>query len=220
MHEEIRQVTVGGGKRTFAEVQAVAAATGAAGDFRPRASARPSDAWVFDTVHSSIAFSVRRMVVARVRGQFTKWRGSMFFDPARPVEAEVSVHIDAVSIDTGFPERDAHLRSADFLHADAHPSITFKSAGVRDLGQGRFAITGALQIRGQTREVVLDASYHGLVRDKWGNDHLGFAAKTQIARSDFGLRWNEVLPTGELFVGEEIEISIEIEATRLPARPV
>lgn len=212
-------MTVGGGKRTIAAVQAAQAATATA-DFRPRTSARPSDAWVFDTVHSSIAFSVRRMVVARVRGQFTKWRGSMVFDPARPTEAEVSVHIDAVSIDTGFPERDAHLRSPDFLHADAHPSITFKSAGVRDLGEGRFAITGTLQIRGQSREVVLDASYHGLVRDKWGNDHLGFAASTRIARSDFGLRWNEVLPTGELFVGEEIEISIDIEATRLPARPV
>jgi polyisoprenoid-binding protein YceI len=195
-----------------------AGATGAVGASDSRPAARPSDEWVFDTVHSSIAFSVRRMVVARVRGQFTKWRGSMVFDPARPAEAEVFVHIDAVSIDTGFPERDAHLRSTDFLHADEHPSITFKSVRVRDLGEGRFAITGALQIRGQTREVVLEASYHGLVRDKWGNDHLGFAAKTRIARSDFGLRWNEVLPTGELFVGEEIDISIEIEATRLPPR--
>jgi polyisoprenoid-binding protein YceI len=180
------------------------------------AAARSSDAWVFDTVHSSILFSVRRMVVARVRGQFTKWRGSMSFDPARPEAAEVAVRIEAASIDTGDSERDSHLRSADFLDAENHPAITFKSVRVEDLGDMRFAIRGALEIRGQTREAVLEASYHGVVRDKWGNDHLGFSAKTRIARSDFGLRWNEVLPTGELFVGEDVEISIEVAATRLP----
>jgi polyisoprenoid-binding protein YceI len=185
---------------------------------RPVYAGPPSDAWAFDTVHSSIFFSVRRMLVARVRGQFTKWRGSMSFDPARPSAADLSVRIEAASIDTGHPDRDAHLRSADFLDVERHPLVTFKSVRVRDLGEMRFAIDGALEIRGETREVVLRADYRGLVRDQWGNDHLGFAATARIARSDFGLRWNEVLPTGELFVGEEVEISIEIQATRLPPR--
>jgi polyisoprenoid-binding protein YceI len=177
------------------------------------------EVWGFDTVHSSIHFSVRRMVVGRVRGQFTKWRGTMSFDPARPEVSRVTVRIDADSIDTGDPQRDAHLRSPDFLDAERYPLLAFDSTGVEDLGKGRLAIKGALEIRGVTRDAVLEATYRGSVRDRWGNDHLGFEARGRIDRGAFGLRWNEVLPTGELFVGESVDISIEIEATRLPVSP-
>jgi polyisoprenoid-binding protein YceI len=172
--------------------------------------------WRFDTVHSSIQFSVRRMLVGRVTGEFTKWRGTMAFDLARPEASQLSVRIDAGSIDTGDTERDAHLRSPDFLHADGHPLLTFESARVAVLSEGRFAVTGALQIRGVTREVVLEATYRGATRDLWGNDHLQFDAKTRIERGAFGLKWNQVMPTGELFVGESVEITMTIEATRLP----
>jgi polyisoprenoid-binding protein YceI len=180
---------------------------------------RASHAWVFDTVHSSIHFSVRRMLVGRVRGQFTKWHGSMAFDPARPEATSISVRIDARSIDTGDAERDEHLRSPDFLDAEHHRHIAFDSARIELLPDGRFALAGVLEIRGVAEEVVLATKYLGLVRDRWGNDHVRFAATTRIQRGPFGLVWNEMLPTGELFVGEEIEISIAIEATRLPQRP-
>jgi polyisoprenoid-binding protein YceI len=173
-------------------------------------------AWRFDTVHSSIHFSVRRLLVSRVHGEFTKWRGTMTFDPARPEASQLSVRIDAGSIDTGEPERDAHLRSPDFLHAEQHPVLTFQSARVLAVDATRLAVTGALQIRGVTREVTLDATYRGTVRDEWGNDHLVFTATTRIERGAFGLKWNQVMPTGELFVGESVEISMDIEATRLP----
>jgi polyisoprenoid-binding protein YceI len=177
---------------------------------------RAHHTWRFDTVHSSIHFSVRRMLVGRVAGEFTKWRGTMAFDPAQPEASHLDVRIDAGSIDTGEVERDAHLRSPDFLHADAHPVLTFQSLRVDVVEEGRFAVTGLLQIRGVTREVVLHATYRGTTRDPWGNDHLTFDASTRIERGAFGLKWNQVMPTGELFVGESVEITLAIEATRLP----
>ena len=177
---------------------------------------RAHHSWRFDTVHSSIHFSVRRMLIGRVAGEFTKWRGTMAFDPAQPEATHLDVRIDAGSIDTGEAERDAHLRSSDFLHADAHPVLTFESLRVDVVEEGRFAVTGLLQIRGVTREVVLHATYRGTTRDLWGNDHLAFDASTRIERGAFGLKWNQVMPTGELFVGESVEITLAIEATRLP----
>jgi polyisoprenoid-binding protein YceI len=171
--------------------------------------------WVFDTVHSSIHFSVRRMVIGRVRGQFCKWRGSMVYDESVPREAHVAVRIDADSIETNDARRDAHLRSADFLDVAQFPHITFASSRVEANGE-QLTITGLLGIRGVTREVVLESERRGKVRDRWDNERLGFSARTTIPRHAFGLTWNEVMPTGELYVGEEIEISIEIEAMRSP----
>ncbi len=192
---------------------------GAVGGWRgepPEIRRTPRDTWVFDTVHSSIHFSVRRMVVSRVHGQFTKWRGSMAFDLAHLAASNVSVRIDAGSIETGDARRDAHLRSSDFLHADRHPHIAFESTKIEPIADGQFAVTGVLEIRGVALPVFLLTQYRGLVRDRWGNDHVSFAATTRIDRAAFGLTWNDVSPTGELFVGGEIEISIEIKATRLP----
>jgi polyisoprenoid-binding protein YceI len=173
-------------------------------------------AWVFDTVHSSINFSVRRLVVGRVRGQFTRWRGSMVWNESSPSESQVLVNIDANSVETNDPDRDAHLRSADFLNVERFPTITFASARVEPSRAGHLAVTGLLSIGGITREVVLDCEYRGKAKDRWGNDRLGFAATTVIERHAFGLVWNEVLPTGEVFVGEEVHISIDIEAMRSP----
>jgi polyisoprenoid-binding protein YceI len=176
---------------------------------------RTAVTWVFDTVHSSIHFSVRRMVIGRVRGQFTKWRGSMVFNESIPREAHVAVRIDGDSIETNDARRDKHLRSADFLDVEHFPHITFASSRIEGDGE-RLTITGLLGIRGVTREVVLESEYRGKVRDRWDNERLGFSARTTIQRHAFGLTWNEVMPTGELYVGDEIEISIEIEAMRSP----
>lgn len=188
----------------------------------PVADANVAGAWVFDTVHSSIHFSVRRLVVGRVRGQFTKWRGSMAWNEASPRDSQVRVSIDADSIETSDPARDAHLRSADFLDVEHFPSMTFASTRVEPVDAEHLTVTGLLSIRGIEREVALQCEYRGRARDRWDNERLGFAARTVIERHAFGLVWNEVLPTGEMFVGEEVEISIDIEAMRSPpgtARP-
>jgi len=191
-----------------------ASATKSTGASRAEQSATRS--WVFDTVHSSIQFSVRRMVVSRVRGQFTRWRGLMIFDQDNPGGSRVEAQIDANSVDTNDTRRDAHLRSPDFLDAQRHPAISFASTRIEAVGPGRYRMTGALTIRGVSREIGVAAEYRGKVRDPWGNDRLVFAATTTLLRHAFGLTWNEVLPAGELYVGEEIDVEIAIEALPAP----
>ncbi len=182
---------------------------------QPRAP-KVRDAWRFDTVNSSLAFSLRRMVVGRIRGQFTKWRGTMEFDPSRPEATKVVLRIDADSIETGDAERDARLRGADFLASALFPHLTFRSSSVVDRGGGQLAIRGMFEVRGVVREVVLDLSYLGSARDAWGNDHRKFRATMRIERGLFGLKWCEALPAPELLLGGAVEIAIDIEATRLP----
>ncbi|HEY2515695.1 MAG TPA: YceI family protein [Polyangiaceae bacterium] len=182
-----------------------------------RSAVPASHAWAFDTVHSSIQFSVRRLLLARVRGQFTKWRGSMTYDPARPEAAKVSVRIDAASIETGDADRDERLRSSDFLDVARAPAMTFESVKVAVVDERHLELVGVLTIRGVTQAVVLSAELQDSVRDHWGNEHLRVAAKTILRRSDFGLTWEDSMPAGEWFLGEDVEISIAIEATRLPA---
>lgn len=181
-----------------------------------RSAVPTSHAWVFDTVRSSIQFSVRRLLASRVRGQFTKWRGSMTYDPANAEAAKVSVRIDAASIDTGDADRDEHLRSADFLDVERAPAMTFESVKVAVVDDRRFEVVGVLTVRGVTQAVVLSAELQDSVRDAWGNEHLRVTAKTTIQRSDFGLTWEDSMPAGEWFLGEDVEITIAIEATRLP----
>jgi polyisoprenoid-binding protein YceI len=176
----------------------------------------PANDWGFDTVRSSVRFSIRHLMAGRVRGQFTKARGTMSLDPSRPEPSRLSLHIDAGSIDTGDARRDADLRSPDFLHVVRYPRLSFTGTRAKGLGGGRFAVTGTMEIRGVTRDVVLEAQYRAAARDPWGNDHLTLEAKIRIDRAAFGLNWNEVRPAGELFLGDSVDLAMEIEATRLP----
>jgi polyisoprenoid-binding protein YceI len=167
-----------------------------------------------DTAHSSINFAVRHMVVAKTRGRFTKFSGTFAFDAADPSKSTVSVAIDAASIDTHEPQRDGHLRSPDFLDVENHKEITFHSKRVEGSGD-ELRVTGDLTIRGVTREVTLAVEHHGGGgKDPWGNEKIGFSAKTSINRKDFGLTWNQVLETGGVLVGEKIEIEIDVEANK------
>lgn len=170
--------------------------------------------WEIDSSHSGIHFSVRHMVVAKVRGQFTRWSGELLIGERDMGESTVEVVIDASSINTGVENRDAHLRSADFLDADQYPEITFKSKRVEQRNRNELRLTGDLTIRGVTREVVLEVENPGRTKDPWGNERAGFTAKGTINREDFGLMWNQVLETGGVLVGERIEIEIEVEAVR------
>lgn len=170
--------------------------------------------WNFDLVHSSINFWVRHLMVSKVRGRFTKWSGLIELDEVNPGASRAEVEIDASSIDTKEEQRDAHLRSVDFLDVETHPKITFRTTAVSGGVDRRFRVTGDLAIRGTTRPVVLDVEYAGRVKDPWGGERAGFSAKTSIDRKDFGLTWNKALDAGGVVVGDKVEIDIEIEATK------
>jgi polyisoprenoid-binding protein YceI len=170
--------------------------------------------WDFDHAHSSVDFAVRHLLVSKVRGRFTKWVGKLELDEQDATRSRVDVEIDAASVDTHEPQRDAHLRSADFFEVDKHPRIIFKSTRAEEKGKDHLSVTGQLTIRGTTREVVLDVERGGIVpKDPWGKRRAGFTATTTINRKDFGVSFNQVLDQGGLALGEDVAISIEIEAT-------
>ncbi len=170
--------------------------------------------WDFDIVHSSITFWVRHMMVSKVHGRFSKWTGIIEMDEQNVGNSRVEARIDAASIDTNEPQRDAHLRSADFLEAEKHPEIVFRSTGVRSAGDKRFRVEGDLTIRGTTRPVALDVEYAGRMKDPWGGERAGFTTRTSLDRKDFGLTWNQVLEAGGILVGDRVEIDIEVEAVK------
>jgi polyisoprenoid-binding protein YceI len=154
------------------------------------------------------------MVVSKVRGAFTRWEGTIDFDPARPAESKVAVTIEAASIDTREPKRDEHLRSADFFEVEKYPTLAFASTQVERTSDSDYRVSGDLTIHGVTRPVVLEVEYLGGGKDPWGNERAGFTAKVTINRKDFGLGWNQVLEAGGVLVGEKIEIALDIEAVK------
>lgn len=170
--------------------------------------------WNIDNAHSEVNFTVRHMMISNVRGRFEKFSGVVEFDEQNPANSSVDVQIDASSIDTREPQRDAHLKSADFLDVEKYPLLTFKSTRVEALGTDHGRITGDLTIRGVTRPAVLDVAYSGQAKSPWGTTSAGFTATTKINRKDWGLVWNVALETGGLLVGEEIKIELELEIVK------
>jgi polyisoprenoid-binding protein YceI len=171
--------------------------------------------WNFDTVHSHVGFSVRHLMISKVNGMFKVWSGTLATDEANPPSASVDVAIDATSIDTQDPQRDEHLRSADFLDVAKFPQITFKSTKVAKVGDDKFNVTGLLTIRGVSKQVVLDTEFAGRQKDPWGGERSGFSAKTVIDRKDFDLNFNIPLEGGGVVVGEKVTITLEIEAMKV-----
>lgn len=170
--------------------------------------------WKLDSAHSLVEFSVKHMMIARVKGRFSDVEGTIALDESDITKSKIEVEIDAASIDTREPKRDAHLRSPDFLDVEQYPHITFTSRRIERKGENAFNITGDLTIRDVTREVVLDARYEGRGNDPWGGERLGASATTTIDRRDYGLTWNQALETGGVLVGNEVKISLEIEAVK------
>lgn len=166
--------------------------------------------WTIDPAHSHVGFSVRHMMISTVKGRFGDLSGRITLaDDVSDSAVEATIGVD--SVDTREPQRDAHLRSADFFDAAQFPAITFKSRRVAASGDGKFAVTGDLTIKGVTHEVVLEVIEEGRGKDPWGGERAGFTAHTAINRRDFGLTYNQVLETGGVLVGEEIKISLDIE---------
>jgi polyisoprenoid-binding protein YceI len=173
-----------------------------------------TDRWEIDSSHSSVHFSVRHLVIAKVRGSFTRWSGTVQVPEGDFSKATVAVTIDASSIDTGVADRDAHLKSADFFDVAQHPELRFVGKRVEPRSGGNIDVVGDLTIKGITREVILRVEQHGQAKDPWGNLRVAFSAKTSIDRKDFGLTWNQVLETGGVMVGDRVEIEAEIQAVK------
>lgn len=173
--------------------------------------------WNIDTSHSGAHFTVRHMVVSKVRGAFSRWQGTLQFDEQNPEASKVSVQIEAASIDTREEKRDAHLRSPDFFDVAQYPTLSFESTKVEKVEGNSYRVTGDLTIHGVTKQVVLEADYLGAGKDPWGNDRVGFEASTSINRKDFGLTWNQALEAGGVLVGDKIEIALDVEAIKAQA---
>lgn len=176
-----------------------------------------TERWEIDASHSGIHFSVRHLVIAKVRGQFTRWSGSLVVPNGDIDRASVEAVIDASSIETGVADRDAHLKSPDFFDVAQYPEVTFKASRFESEGESEGRLVGTLTIKGITKEVALRVERHGHAKDPWGNERAAFSAKTSIDRKDFGLTWNQALETGGLMVGERVDLEIDIEAVRQAA---
>ena len=170
--------------------------------------------YAIDSDHAVAHFKVRHLMISHVRGELGKIVGEAKIDPTDLARSEIFTMIDAVAIDTRNPQRDAHLRSADFLDTDNFPVITFRSTRVIVLGDATLDVVGNLTIGGVTREVTLRTELSGDIRDPWGNVKRGVTATTRIRRQDYGLRWNAVLEAGGFAVGDDVDITIELELTR------
>ncbi|HEV3197819.1 MAG TPA: YceI family protein [Bryobacteraceae bacterium] len=167
--------------------------------------------YTIDPAHSSAHFSVRHMMITNVRGAFGSVKGTVVYDPDNPSETAIEAEIDATSINTLDAQRDAHLKSADFLDVERYPVITFKSKKVESESSDDWKVTGDLTIHGVTREVVLKVDGPSPeTKDPWGNIRMGVSAQTKIKRSDFGLAWNAALETGGFLVGDELKIGVEV----------
>jgi polyisoprenoid-binding protein YceI len=169
--------------------------------------------WTIDPAHTTVGFSVRHLGFSKVRGRFTSFEGQVEVGDD-PASSHATVTIDAASFDSSSPDRDAHIRSADFLDADQFPHLTFQSTGVRHVGDDRYVVTGDLTIRGVTHAVELDTVYHGLAQDPWGGTRASFTATTQIDREAWGLTWNQALETGGVLVSKTVTIELEVQVVQ------
>jgi polyisoprenoid-binding protein YceI len=170
--------------------------------------------WTIDPAHTAVEFSLKHLMISTVRGRFGAVSGTIVLDEANPAASTVTAEIDVTSIDTRQEQRDAHLRSADFFDVEKYPVLTFKSTRIEALGGGSYNVVGDLTIRDVTREVVLETTDEGRGGDPWGGQRAAFSATTKIDRRDFGLTWNQALETGGVVVGNEIKISLEVQAVK------
>lgn len=170
--------------------------------------------WAIDPVHSDAGFAVKHMMVATVRGRFRDLEGKVHINEADPTQSWVAASIDAASIDTAQPDRDAHLRSDDFFNAEQYPHMTFRSKGVEQVDDTHWKVIGDLTIRDVTKEVVLDTEYEGQIKDAFGKQRAAFTAQTELNRKDFGLNWNGLIETGGVIVGDKVRVLLNIAAVR------
>jgi polyisoprenoid-binding protein YceI len=168
--------------------------------------------WNIDPAHSVAEFKVKHMMIANVKGHFSKITGVLTRDESNVANSSVEVSIEAASIETRDAQRDAHLKSADFFDVDKHPFLSFKSNGIKQVQDGELSVGGDLTIHGVTRKVTFDVEGPTPpAKDPWGNTRIAVSGTTKINRKDFGLTWNAALETGGILVGDEVTISLDVE---------
>jgi polyisoprenoid-binding protein YceI len=183
----------------------------------PAAALAATSTWNVDPSHSEVGFTVKHLVISNVRGAFGKVQGKVVLDEADPARSTVEATIDASSIDTGVADRDAHLRSADFLDVARYPSITFKSTKVEQKGEDVLRVAGDLTLHGVTKPVVLDVTASREVKGMFGETRRAFSARTRISREGYGLTWNKLVEAGPA-VGDEVSIALDLEVVKDPPK--
>jgi polyisoprenoid-binding protein YceI len=169
--------------------------------------------WKIDPAHTQVEFAVKHMMITTVKGRFADVTGEIQLDEGNLVNSKVNIDTNVTSIDTREAQRDAHLRSADFFDVEKFPKMTFRSTAITG-SLGEFKLTGDLTIHGVTRPLTLEVTHEGRGKDPWGGERIGFAATGKIKRSDFGLTWNAALETGGFLVGDDVKISLDVEAVK------
>lgn len=180
-------------------------------DTRTEATAPPkAGTWVIDPAHSSIEAIARHMMVSKVRGRFESFSGTLEVGED-PTDSSVEVWIDAKSINTAEEKRDQHLRSPDFLDADEHPQLNFRSTEIEHLEGDRYRMVGDLTIRGESHPVELDVQYFGTNQDPWGSERALFQATTELDRENWDITWNQALETGGVLVGKKLKVELDVQ---------
>ncbi|MDW0118020.1 YceI family protein [Sporosarcina thermotolerans] len=167
--------------------------------------------WKLDASHTSVGFSVKHMMVSKVKGSFSGVEGTLEGNPEDLTGASINFTIDASTINTNAVDRDNHLRSADFFDVENFPSITFVSTDVVKTGEGEYDITGDMTMRGVTKKVTFEAEYEGTGVNPWGVQVAAFEVEGKVSRKEFELTWNQALEAGGVLVGDDIKISIDLQ---------
>ena len=171
--------------------------------------------WALDVSHSGVDFSVKHMMFATVKGGFEKFDATIVADPADLTTAEIEFTVDLASVNTRSEDRDNHLRSADFFDAENHPNMTFVATSIEKTDENEYDVTGNLTLRGVTKQETFQVTYEGSGLDPWGNEKAGFGVEGKIKRSDYGLVWNAALETGGVLVGDQVKVSLQLQAAKV-----
>jgi polyisoprenoid-binding protein YceI len=176
-------------------------------------SRQATETFVIDADHSDVGFSVRHML-SRTRGRFARFSGQIQLDREQPERSSIAFEVDPASIDTRQSDRDTHLRSGDFFDVERYPAIRFTSQRITKLAADRFRVEGTLELRGILKPMALEATYHGVAKDPWGNERAGFSTEAVINRKEFGMVWNAALDNGGLILGDDVTLAIDLETVR------
>jgi polyisoprenoid-binding protein YceI len=176
------------------------------------ATGLPAGQWKVDPVHSSVEFQVKHLGIATVKGQFNEFEGTVEVGPDG--EARAYGTVQTASVDTREPQRDAHLRSADFFEVESYPTIEFRSTAIRPAGEDELEVDGELTIHGVTNEITLRAELEGTETDPGGNARVGLSASAQINRSDYGMKFNAALGSGNVVVSDKVKILVNVSAVK------
>ncbi|MFD5752451.1 YceI family protein [Streptomyces sp. NPDC127033] len=171
-------------------------------------------AYTIDPAHSTISFTVRHAMVTNVRGTFTEHEGTLRLDGSAPANSTATIDVSIASIDTGVPDRDGHLRGADFFDAETFPTMAFRSTAAEQIDAETYRVTGDLTIKDVTRPLSIDLEFHGSATDVYGNERVGFEGSATILRSDWGLSWNAALETGGVLVSDKVKLNFDISAIK------